>query len=76
MSCLRDNGSLCNFTGPEAFCEVDFTDDNLCDTQDGVSCFNYASGWYVTYDGMTVSKEEGSTGTYCYSNDGVTCQLG
>lgn len=55
MSCLRDNGSLCNFTGPEAFCKVDFTDDNLCDTQDGVSCFNYASGWYVTYDGMTVS---------------------
>jgi hypothetical protein len=34
---------------------INYTEANICDTQDGVSCFNYFSGWYVTYDGINVS---------------------
>ena len=76
MSCYQDMGSLCNFTGPQAYCMLNYTNSQLCDTQDGVSCYNYASGWYITYDGMTVSSTDGTQGTYCYSNNGVDCQTG
>ena len=26
------------------------TNSQLCDTQDGLTCNNYASGWYTTLD--------------------------
>ena len=31
---------------------LNYTNANLCDTQDGESCFGYSSGWYLTYDSI------------------------
>jgi hypothetical protein len=50
FNCYQDNGTLCNFTGNEAYCMANYTNNNLCDTKDGLKCFNYSSGWYSTLD--------------------------
>ena len=78
MSCYQDMGSLCNFTGPQAYCMLNYTNSQLCDTQDGVSCYNYASGWYLTNDQKTLTSTfnlttQNTNAGYCYSNDGISC---
>ena len=29
---------------------ANYTNNNLCDTKDGLKCLNYSSGWYPTLD--------------------------
>ena len=38
---------------------LNYTNANFCDTQNSVSFFGYASGWYLTYDGIYVSTTDG-----------------
>jgi hypothetical protein len=29
---------------------INYTNNQLCDSQDGLNCFNYDQGWYTTLD--------------------------
>jgi hypothetical protein len=49
----------------------------MCETYDGVNCFNYTNGyskgWYYTQDGANVylnSTPNNNVGAYCYSING------
>jgi hypothetical protein len=55
INCFRDIGQLCNSTGDLAnTCNI-INKTNNCETFDGFACINKNSGWYVTYDLLTVA---------------------
>ena len=55
QTCVNDKGAFCNSTIPSK-CNISSTYSS-CSTQDGLTCFNFLSGWYVTNNSLTVTSD-------------------
>ena len=76
-NCKLDNGTFCNFTGTQNWCNI-YSYYPSCITMYGNNiCYDIYARWYLTYDGLNVNTLStglrGYLASYCYSYDGSSC---